>query len=227
MGKTIEFTRPDGGTAPGYYAAASADAPGVVVIEEWWGVTPWIRQIADAYASLGYRALVPDLYRGRTAAAGDEATHLMQGLNFEDAFKNDVRGAVQYLKQSGKKCGVTGYCMGGALTTLSAMYLDEPDAAVVFYGFPPADAGDPGTIEIPTQFHFAKHDEFFAPERGREVEARLKEGLVPAEVYWYDAKHAFCNPNPPGSAGLGNYDENAAREAWDRTVRFWENTLKQ
>jgi carboxymethylenebutenolidase len=230
MGQMIEFMRPDGKTAPGYLAQPEQDgesAPGIVIVQEWWGITADIMRIADEYAALGYRALIPDLFRGRSAAVGDEANHLMEGLDFQDAFSQDVRGALQHLKKNGKKAGVTGYCMGGAITFLTAMHVKEPDAAVVFYGIPPAEAGDPATIEIPIECHFAKHDEFFPASRGAEVEARMKEGKVPCEIYWYDAKHGFANPNQPGNAGLGNYNAPAAHEAWERTVKFFKNTLQQ
>ncbi|HEY9180615.1 MAG TPA: dienelactone hydrolase family protein [Candidatus Baltobacteraceae bacterium] len=226
MGQMIEFVRPDGKSAPGYLAAAKNDAPGIVIIAEWWGVTADMMRIADEYAALGYRALVPDLYRGRTAAAGDEANHLMEGLDFKDAFSQDVRGALTHLKQNEKKAGVTGYCMGGAITLLAAMHVKEADAAVCFYGVPPTQAGDPATIEIPLQCHFAKRDEFFTPAAVEQLEQRLKEGKVPYELYWYDAGHGFCNPNQPGNSGLGNYDAAAAHEAWERAVRFWKNTLQ-
>jgi carboxymethylenebutenolidase len=226
MGEMVEFPRPDGKTAPAYYAAPQRDGPGIVIVEEWWGVTSLMMQIADEYAALGYRALVPDLFRGRTAAAGDEANHLMEGLDFQDAFSQDVRGALQFLKRNGKKAGVTGYCMGGAIAFLAAMHLKEPDAAVVYYGFPPSEAGDAATIEIPIQCHFAKDDDFFTAERAGHIEARMREGKVPCEVYWYNAKHAFANPNQPGQSGLGHYDAQAAHEAWERSVRFWRNTLQ-
>jgi carboxymethylenebutenolidase len=230
MGENIKYIRPDGKTAPAYYAPPEkhADsAPGIVIVQEWWGITADIMRIADEYASLGYRVLVPDLYRGRAAAIGDEANHLMEGLDFQDAFSQDVRGALQHLKTNGKKAGVTGYCMGGAIAFLTAMHVKDADAAVVFYGFPPSEAGDPATIEIPLQVHFAKYDEFFAPTRAAEIEERMKEGKVPSEVYWYDAKHGFCNPNQPGESGLGNYNGPAAHEAWERAVRFWSNTLHE
>jgi carboxymethylenebutenolidase len=229
MGTMIEFTRPDGKKAPGYYVEPETDAqsaPGIVVVEEWWGVTPQMMEIADQYAAIGYRALVPDLFRGRTAAVGDEANHLLQGLDFGDAATQDVRGAVQYLKANGKKAGVTGYCMGGALTLLAAMHLTEPDAAVVFYGVPPLEAADPATIEIPVMGHFARHDEFFPADAVMKIEERMKEGNVPHEFYWYEAKHAFCNPNPPGNAGLGNYNGEACHLAWERTVQFWQNRIR-
>lgn len=224
----IEFKRPDGKQAPGYWAAPEHDAdsaPGVALVEEWWGVTPHIKEIADRYAAAGYRVIIPDLFRGRTAAIGDEASHLIEGLDFTDAFSQDVRGALQHLKRNGKRAGVTGYCMGGALTLLSAMHLKEPDAAVCFYGVPPPEAGDPATIEIPLLCHYAKHDEFFTPAAVEKMEERLKAGKVPYSLYWYDAKHGFCNPNQPGSSGLGNYSAQAAHEAWDRTVKFFGRTL--
>lgn len=226
MGQMIDFMRPDGKTAPGYLSTSSDDAPGVVVVQEWWGITPDIMRIADEYAALGYRALVPDLFRGRTAAVGDEANHLVEGLDFQDAFSQDVRGALQHLKKNGKKAGITGYCIGGAIALLAAMHLKEPDAAVVYYGIPPSEAGDPATIEIPLQCHFARQDEFFTPAKAGQLEQRLKEGKVPYEFYWYDAKHGFCNPNPEGNAGLGHYNPQAAHEAWERSVRFFKNTLR-
>ena len=139
----IEFPRPDGKAAPGYYAAPSgaANAPGVVMLEEWWGVTDHIKHTADKLAAAGFRVLVPDLYRGRVAAVGDEANHLMEGLDFGDAATQDARGAAQYLKATGsKKVGVIGFCMGGALTILAAMYDPEFNAAVTFYGYPPPEA---------------------------------------------------------------------------------------
>ena len=227
MGRTIEFARPDGQRAPGYYAAPqdTASAPGIVVVEEWWGVTPWIMEIADRYAALGYRALIPDLFRGRTAAAGDEANHLVEGLDFADAWSQDVRGALAHLKENGAKAGITGYCMGGALALLAAMHLKEPDAAVVFYGLPPAEAGDPATIEIPLQCHYAKQDTFFSPDAVAKLQERLETGKVPYELYWYDAKHGFCNPNPEGSAGLGHFNGEAAHRAWERAVEFFQRTL--
>lgn len=228
MGRMIEYARPDGKTAPAYLATPQNgdDAPGVVVVEEWWGVTADIMRIADDYADNGFRALVPDLYRGRTAAVGDEANHLMEGLDFQDAFSQDVRGALQHLKKDGKKAGVSGYCMGGAITLLSAMHLKEPDAAVCYYGIPPSEAGDPATIEIPLQCHFGRDDEFFPSDKVGQLEQRLKDGKVPYEFYWYDAKHGFCNPNQPGNAGLGNYNAAAAQQAWERTVRFFTSTLQ-
>jgi carboxymethylenebutenolidase len=224
----IEFTRPDGAKAPGYYAApANGDhAPGVVMLEEWWGVTDHIKRTADELASAGFRVLIPDLYRGRTAAVGDEANHLMQGLDFGDAATQDARGAVQYLKSTGsQKVGVIGFCMGGALTLLAAMHVPEFDAAVSFYGYPPAEAGDPGKITIPVQGHWAEHDEHFPIGRVGEIEKRLEDAGTTHEFYRYDAQHAFHNPNQPGHAGLGHYNKELADLAWSRAVTFLKQNL--
>jgi carboxymethylenebutenolidase len=229
MGEMIEFTRPDGRKAPAYYTAPpeGEHAPGVVVLEEWWGITDYMRQTADNLAAAGFRVLVPDLFRGRTAAVGDEANHLMQGLDFADAANQDARGAAQHLLNTGsKRVGVMGFCMGGALTMLSAMYVPEFSAAVDYYGFPLPEAGDPGRITIPFQGHWALHDEFFPISRVDDIEARFKEAHVPYEFYRYEAEHAFHNPNQPGQAGLGHYNQTYAEQAWRRSIDFLKKHLQ-
>src|SRR6266699_2245713 len=127
MGKTVSFKRPDGKSVNGYLAepAKAEKAPGVVVIQEWWGLNDQIKGVAERLAKAGYRALVPDLYRGKVALEANEAEHLMTNLNFGDAAGQDIRGAAQYLKQSSPKVAVMGYCMGGALTILSAAFVKE------------------------------------------------------------------------------------------------------
>ena len=228
MGQMIEFARPDGARAPGYYAEGSGtNLPGVVMLEEWWGVTDQVKSTADELASAGFRVLVPDLFRGRTAAVGDEANHLVEGLDFGDAATQDTRGAALYLKGTGsKKVGVMGFCMGGSLALLSAMFDPEFDAAVSFYGYPPSEAGDIGQINIPLQAHWALHDTFFTTKGVRRIEERFKEAKAPYEFYNYDAQHGFLNPNPLGQAGLGHYHEKSARLAWQRTLDFLKKNLQ-
>lgn len=223
MGSTIEFARPDGKLAPGYYAPAPSGgaAPGVVLYEEWWGVTEHMRETADRLAAEGFRVLVPDLYRGRTAATGDEANHLMEGLDFGDAAEQDGRGAAGFLHRDGApKTGVMGFCMGGALALLAAMRDPDFASVVVFYGLPPAEAGDPAKIRVPVMGHWALQDAFFGIERVDELERALEAGGVPHEFHRYDAKHAFSNPG-----GLGNYHAEHAETAWKRSVEFLKRTL--
>jgi carboxymethylenebutenolidase len=223
MGSTIDFTRPDGQSAPGYLAIPPARdrSPGIVMLEEWWGVNDEIKADAERLAAEGFRVLIPDLFRGRVAATGDEANHMMQGLDFGDAASQDTRGAAQYLKKDGGKVGIIGFCMGGALALVAAMHAPEFDAAVAWYGAPPAEAGDPSKIRIPVQGHWATRDAFFKIEDVDALEAKLKAGNVSYEFYRYDAEHAFGNPK-----GLGNYVRDAAELAWRRTVEFFKRTLR-
>ena len=163
MGSSVEFKRPDGKTLQGYLAepadrAAAASAPGVVVIQEWWGLNAQIEGVAERYAAAGYVALVPDLYRGKSTLEAAEAEHLMTQLDFGDAASQDVRGAVQYLKARGTKVGINGYCMGGALTLLAAVHVPEADAAVAHYGYPPlqsrAGYGWGSRLPCPPRYHW-------------------------------------------------------------------------
>jgi carboxymethylenebutenolidase len=230
MGQTISFKRPDGKTANGYLAQppGGANAPGMVVIQEWWGLNDQIKGVADRLAAAGYRVLVPDLYRGKVAVEAKEAEHLMTGLNFGDAASQDVRGAVQYLKSSGSvKAGVTGFCMGGALTLLAAVNVPESDAAVAWYGYPPLEYVDAAKIKAPLMAHWATQDEFFVIAKVDELEKKLRAAGTRFEFHRYDAKHAFANETadskklPPLK-----YDAAAAELAWTRTLEFLAKNLK-
>jgi carboxymethylenebutenolidase len=228
MGSMIEFTRPDGGKAPGYYVSASSgDSPGVVLFEEWWGLDDRIKKTADRLASHDFSVLVPDLYRGRSAATGDEATHLMQGLDFGDAATQDGAGAERFLREHGaKRVGVMGFCMGGALAMLSVMHGKGFDAASVWYGYPPAEAGDPTTIDVPLQGHWALEDGFFTIEGVDELERKLRDAGRAPEFHRYDAKHGFYNEGSAGKGGLGHHHAEHAETAWRRTIEFFDRTLR-
>ena len=220
----IEFKRPDGKTTNGYLAEPTdkPNAPGVVVIQEWWGLDEEVKAVADRLAKAGYRALVPDLYRGKLALEANEAEHLMNDLNFGDAAGQDIRGAVQYLKATGSaKVAVTGFCMGGALTVLAACNVPELDATIVWYGNPPLEYVDAKAITKPMLGHWALQDEFFSPAGVDQLEEKLKLAGVNYQFHRYDAKHAFANPKSD-SRGLEplKYNAQAAQLAWDRTFEF-------
>lgn len=230
MSKTVSFNRPDGKSVNGYLAepAAGAKAPGLVVIQEWWGLNDQIRGVADKMAKAGYRALVPDLYRGKQAVDAKEANHLMTGLNFGDAAGQDIRGAVQYLKKSGgAKVGVTGFCMGGALTVLSAVNVPEMDAGVIWYGYPPLEYVDASKIKAPLLGHWATQDQAFAIGGVDKLEEKLRAAKVNFEFHRYNCKHAFANETAD-SKGLDmlKYDASAAEQAWKRTMDFLAKHLK-
>jgi len=225
----VQFTRPDGKTVDGYLVEPpnAANAPGIVVIQEWWGLDEQIKEVANRLANAGFRALVPDLYRGKLALEAKEAEHLMNDLNFGDAASQDIRGAVQYLKATGSpKVAVTGFCMGGALTVLSACFVPELDATVVWYGNPPAEYVDANNITKPMMGHWSMQDEFFSPAGVDELEQKLKLAGVEHEFHRYDAKHAFANPQADarGLAPL-QYHPEAAELAWKRSLDFLNKYL--
>ncbi|MBD1865881.1 dienelactone hydrolase family protein [Cyanobacteria bacterium FACHB-471] len=222
MGEIITFQRPDRQTCSGYYAepADQSNAPGVVVIQEWWGLNDQIKGVANQLVEQGYRVLVPDLYRGKVTLEEAEAAHLMNELDFGDAATQDIRGAVQYLHQGSSKVAVLGFCMGGALTVLAAVHVPEADVVISWYGVPPAEAADTRTIGIPFQGHFAQQDSFFPTEQVDDLEARLKEGNVNHELYRYQAQHAFGNENND------SYDPEATKLAWERSLNFLSQHVK-
>ncbi|MCE4553664.1 dienelactone hydrolase family protein [Roseateles cellulosilyticus] len=230
MARDIHFQRPDGTSVPGYLAEASHPVGAVVVIQEWWGLNDQIRGVAQRFARAGFTALVPDLYRGKHTVEAEEAHHLMTGLNFADAATQDVRGAVQYLKSlnlGSGKVGVTGYCMGGALTVLSSVHVPEADAGVVWYGMPPLEYVDASRIKMPLQAHWATQDAFFAIANVDALEAKFAEAGVRYEAHRYLAHHAFANETAQGPGRIPNtqYDAAWAEQAWDRTMRFFGQQL--
>jgi carboxymethylenebutenolidase len=224
---TITFTRPDGKTCTGHYVepASGGKAPGIVVIQEWWGLNDQIKGVADRLSEAGYRVLVPDLYRGKLGLAAKEAEHLMTGLDFADAASQDIRGAVQYLKGSSAKVGVTGFCMGGALTILTSVFVPECDAAVCWYGFPPLDYVDASQIKAPLMGHFATQDAFFPIAQADALDEKLSKAKVAHEFFKYDAAHAFANEKPEDPSVAVRYDAAAADLAWQRTMPFLKTHL--
>jgi carboxymethylenebutenolidase len=224
MGTPISYLRPDGKKVAGYLAEPkfAAAVPGVVVIQEWWGVNDQIRGVAERLANAGYRALVPDLYRGKSTVEAEEAHHLMTGLNFADAAAQDIRGAVQFLKVNNAKVGVTGFCMGGALTLLAACMAPEIDASVVWYGCPPLEYIDATKIKAPLQGHWATQDEFFKIASIDQLEEKLRAANVAHDFHRYLAHHAFANETAVGPHRIAQtqYDAVWSQQAWDRTFRF-------
>jgi carboxymethylenebutenolidase len=223
MGNNITFSRPDGKQGSGYLAKADrAGAPGVVVIQEWWGLQDQIKGVCDRFAAAGYEALAPDLYSGTVVPYHDAeaANREMTSLNFVAATEQDVRGAVLHLRKSGAKVGLTGFCMGGAVTVLGACRIPELSAAVVFYGLPPAAAAKPADVKVPLQGHFANKDDWCTPQVVDEFEAGLRAAKKDYEFYRYEAEHAFVNEQRPNV-----HDQAAARLAWDRALAWWKKYL--
>ncbi len=229
MGTTVPYSRPDGKIVHGYLAEPqrTEGAAAIVVIQEWWGVNGQIRGVAERLASAGYIALVPDLFRGKSTAEAEEAHHLMTGLNFGDAASQDVRGAVQFLKKRCGTVGVTGFCMGGALTLLALCMAPEIDAAVAWYGCPPLEYLDATKIKAPLQAHWATQDQFFPIATIDLLEKKLREAAVDFDFHRYLAHHAFANETAvgPGRIPATQYDPVWSQQAWDRTFNFFGHWL--
>jgi carboxymethylenebutenolidase len=223
MGSTISFPRTSGGTAQGYLAEAQAPtAPGVVVIQEWWGLQGQIRSVCDRLAAEGFTALAPDLYGGKVVPYHDAAAAnaAMNALDFKAATDEAVRGAVQHLQKRGGKVGLTGFCMGGAVTIVGAVRIPELSAAVCFYGIPPEQVAAPKDVRVPLQCHFASHDDWCTPEVVAAFEAKLRAAGKQFEIHRYEGHHAFMN-----SERKEVHDPGAAKLAWDRCVTFFRKHL--
>ncbi|MBY0279214.1 dienelactone hydrolase family protein [Candidatus Binatia bacterium] len=223
MGEMVEVKRPDGKICPAYLVEpkAGAAAPGFVMIQEWWGLNDQIKGMAERLAGEGYRVLVPDLYRGEKATTPDEAGALMGALDFADAGKQDVRGCVQHLKKTSAKVAVGGFCLGGAVTVIAAVHVPEADAAVCFYGIPPATVADPSQVKAPFQGHFANVDDWCTPAAVDGLEAALARSGASFEIHRYQAQHAFMNEARPDV-----HDAGSAALAWQRAKDFLDRTLR-
>ncbi|XP_052286659.1 protein usf-like isoform X6 [Dreissena polymorpha] len=196
---------------------------GLVVLQEWWGMNEQIIARGKELAEMGnFVTLVPDLYRGKVAKDHEEAGHLSGSLDWAGAIE-DIRGAALFLMGKGcRKVGVTGYCMGGALSIASAALVGELSAAAPFYGIPKAERCDVKTIIIPIQAHFGELDTiagFSAPADARAFEAAMK-GKKDFELFMYPAGHGFTNSN-----NKANYNKESADLALSRTVKFMARHL--
>lgn len=218
MGTTIAFMRPDGREAHGYLAnAGRSGSPGLVVIQEWWGLSEQIKASVERFARAGFDALAPDLYKGKVVPYHDPdaAGREMRSLDFADLASQTVRGAAQYLARNGARVGITGFCMGGAVAVIGAARVPEFTAAVTFYGLPPAEAAKPADVKIPLQGHFANLDDWCTPAAVDAFETGLRAAHRTFEFFRYDAHHAFAN-----EARVSVHDREAAELAWGRAAEF-------
>lgn len=229
MSQTVQFAS-NGDTASGYLAMpTSGKGPGLLVIQEWWGLVPQIKRVCDRLAVEGFVALAPDLYHGEIAqhTEMDKAGRLMQSLP-PDRAARDMSAAIDYLlgheATEGHRVGVIGFCMGGMLTLMIAALQGERVAvATPFYGAPLGDmAPDWSKLSASVQGHFAGNDEFFPPDKVMALEAELKGMGKDVEFIVYPGTgHAFANEEN----ALGTHDEAATKQSWERAVAFLKSKL--
>ena len=227
MGDMIEFPS-NGSTAGGYLALpGGGSGPGVVVIQEWWGLVDHITDVCDRFAAAGFVALAPDLYHGQKVAPGepDEAGKAMMAMKMDRAAR-DMSGAVDEVRRRGgrDKVGVIGFCMGGGLALVLATQRPDAVAAVVpAYGIIPWPDAQPdyGAMSAAVLGHYAEKDDYFTPEAAQALAEQLRGLGKSVEIHVYPgADHAFFNDTRPEV-----YDADAANLLWDRTVAFFREQL--
>jgi carboxymethylenebutenolidase len=230
MAETVEF-RSNGSKASGYLATpASGSGPGVLVIQEWWGLDSGIKEMANRLAQAGFVALAPDLYHGELAAHDemDKASHLMQSLPADRAGR-DMSGAVDYLSShpavSSEGIGVVGFCMGGMLAfIIGANRPDKVKALVPFYGFPQgASEPDWSKLSAAVSGHMAENDSYFSPAAAHALEAKLRGmGKNVTLTVHPGTGHAFMAPHN----ALGTFNAEAAARVWPQAVSFLKEHVK-
>jgi len=222
-GKMVDFPS-NGSTTQGYLATpASGKGPGVIVIQEWWGLVPHIKKVCDRFAAEGFSALAPDMYHGKTADEPDGAGKLFMALNIGQAEK-DLRGAATYLAghSSTARLGAVGFCMGGQLALFAGTLNPSVGAVVDFYGIHPNVKPDYSRLSGPVLGLFAEKDGFVTPQTAREVDAAIKKAGKSSEIHIYpNVDHAFFNDERPDA-----YNKAAADDAWRRTTTFFRQHLK-
>ncbi|MBI4638435.1 MAG: dienelactone hydrolase family protein [Candidatus Rokubacteria bacterium] len=222
-GRMVEFPT-NGAKTAGYLATPpSGQGPGVLVIQEWWGLVQHIKNVCDRVAAEGFTALAPDMYHGKTAAEPDGAGKLFMALNIGQAEK-DLRGAATVLAghSSTKKLGVVGFCMGGQLALYAATLNPSVGACVNFYGIHPNVKPDYTKLSGPVLGLYAERDGFVTPQVAREVDAAIRAAGKTSEIHIYPGvDHAFFNDERPDA-----YNRAAAEDAWKRTLTFFRQHLR-
>jgi carboxymethylenebutenolidase len=222
-GRMVQFPS-NGQTTGGYLALpAAGKGPGVIVIQEWWGLVGHIKAVCDRFAAEGFSALAPDMYHGKTADEPDGAGKLMMALNIAQTEK-DLRGAAAYLAQhsSTAKLGAVGFCMGGQLALFAATLNPSVGACVNFYGIHPNVKPAYANLSGPVLGLFAEKDAYVTPATARQVEADIKAAGKTCEVHIYPGvDHGFFNDERPDV-----YDKAAATDAWRRTLNHFRTNLR-
>jgi carboxymethylenebutenolidase len=222
-GKMVDFPA-NGGTTQGYLATpASGKGPGVLVIQEWWGLVGHIKKVCDRFAAEGFSALAPDMYHGQTASEPDAAGKLFMALNIGQAEK-DLRGAAKHLAthSSTAKLGAVGFCMGGQLALFAGTVNPTVGAVVNFYGIHPNVKPDYTKLSGPVLGLFAEKDGFVNPQVAKDTDAAIKKAGKQSEINIYpNVDHGFFNDERPDV-----YNKAAADDAWRRTLAHFRQNLK-
>jgi carboxymethylenebutenolidase len=221
----IEFET-GAGKAPGYFAAPSGErGPATIVLQEWWGVEEHIRSVCDRFASEGFFALAPDLYRGEPTVQPSEAQQKMMALSM-DRVEKEMCGAAQFLRAQpgfeGEGVGSVGFCLGGGLSIWAAAACPEISASVTYYYVLPHGKPDFARVKGPVLGHFGTADEFISEQEAKALESELRDAGVETTFHYYPgAGHGFFQDHNR----LGTYDPEIAQSSWERTRSFLRAAL--
>jgi carboxymethylenebutenolidase len=220
----IEFQAEGGRSVAGDLAlpGGSAPAPAVIVVQEWWGLNDDMRRVASRLADAGFVALAVDLYGGRVATVREEAMQLAMAMKTPEALEV-IRGALAALRAHPRctgKVGITGFCLGGAVALAAACNVEGIGAAVPFYGIPLPQYADYANVKAPIQGHYGEKDPVIPAEKPRAAEAAVRAAGGEAEMFLYDAGHAFMREGDPEA-----YHEASATLAWERALTFFKAKL--
>ena len=222
-GEMVTFSS-NGGHCQGYLAKPSGGGPGVIVLQEWWGLVDQIKKVVDCFAEAGFVTLAPDLYHGQSTKSPDEAGKLMMALNIK-ATALDLSGSVDYLlsldETHESRVGSVGFCMGGQLSLYAACANPRIGACVIYYGIHPKVQPDISNLEAPVLGFFGEKDAFVPPQAARELETTLRKAGKSVEFHIYPQRdHAFFNDERPDV-----YHQADANDTWSRMIPFFRQYL--
>ncbi len=215
----------NGSSVDGYLCRPSGEgrAPGIIVIQEWWGLEPHIKDVAERFAREGFVSLAPDLYHGKVTREPDEARKLLMGLDRPKAIK-EIVASIKYLKQQSfvsGKVGTVGFCMGGALSIATACSSRDVDAAVIYYGNNPDPITQLANVRCPVLGLYGGADGGVPVTVAATLSQELEKTHTPYEIHIYGgAPHAFFNDT------RASFRKEAAEDSWQRTLAFFRKHLK-
>ena len=224
-GEEVQYATVNGQEITGYLAKAEGDteAPGIIVVHEWWGLNDNIRMMTDKLAGEGYTALAVDLYNGKVAESSDSAGTYARSVNDEKALDN-LTQAYNFLseQQGAENIGVIGWCFGGAWSLQTALaHPKKVDATIIYYGRLVTETDQLQTLQMPVLGIFGEEDDGIPVKQVKEFESALNEAEVSNDIHIYEgADHAFANPSGT------RYNKEAAEDAWQKTLQFLEENLK-
>ncbi len=223
-GELVQFES-NGGSTTAYLAVSSTGkGPGIIVLQEWWGLVPHIKNICDRLSEEGFSALAPDLYHGESTTSPDDAGRMMMVLQIDRAAK-DLEAAVQYLSShasvSGDRVGCVGFCMGGQLALFAASKNSAIGACVDYYGIHPSVRPNFSESQAPVLGFFGEKDDSVTPDDALALEQLLKKAGVQTDFTVFPGVgHAFFNDTRPEV-----YDEVSAKKSWEKMLLFFRENL--